>query len=334
MLWAAGNNRGDLRRVRITAVAQGARPGELVYALDTDQVGGLFVYDPTDKSERRLFHRNEFRARDLCRRPSGETIALSMPHEDGSANIATMELSGRGVREVTEGDSLDEAPSWAPGEGRQVVFQSAGIGRNTMGARVALSSYAIQRIDLDSEKFETLLEDEQTDYLLPRMGEDGSLYFIRRPYKPEGHVDVSPWKVALDIVLFPYRLLLAIVHFLNFFSMMFAKKPLMTSGGPPKEGPDRRHLLLWGKWIDTEKALRESAKAGAAGSLVPASWELVRRDAGGEEQVLARGVLSFDLCSDGGVVYTNGTSIVLRSADGGTQTIGEDKVIEQVRVVG
>ena len=115
-------------------------------------------------------------------------------------------------------------PAWAPGgDGQQIVFQSAGIGRNTHGAAVALSSYAIQKVDLDTGKFETLAEDEAYDYLLPRPAADGSLYYIRRPYKPEGHVEVSPWKLALDIVLFPFRLARALALFLNFFSMMWSQ---------------------------------------------------------------------------------------------------------------
>jgi hypothetical protein len=39
---------------------------------------------------------------------------------------------------------------------------------------------------------------------------------------------------------------------------MFARKPLLTAGGPPKEGPDARVLMLWGKVVDAEKALRQS----------------------------------------------------------------------------
>ena len=45
----------------------------------------------------------------------------------------------------------------------------------------------------------------------------------------------------------------AIMGFLNFFSMMFANKPLMTAGGPKREGPNPRHVMLWGKMIDAEK---------------------------------------------------------------------------------
>ena len=45
-----------------------------------------------------------------------------------------------------------------------------------------------------------------------------------------------------------------------------------------------------------------------APSLVPSSWQLVRESAARKE-VLAKGVLSFDLAPDGAVVYSNGSAI-------------------------
>ena len=55
----------------------------------------------------------------------------------------------------------------------------------------------------------------------------------------------------------------------------------MTAGGPPREGPDARYLMLWGKVIDAEKALRKQKKPGAG--LVPNSWELICRGSDGAE---------------------------------------------------
>jgi hypothetical protein len=141
----------------------------------------------------------------------------------------------------------------------------------------------------------------------------------------------SPLRVAADVLLFPFRLAVAVVHFLHFFSLMFARKPLITAGGPPKEGPDARYLMLFGKVIDAEKALRDSGKGDAG--LVPKTWELVRRGEGGKETILARGVVCFDLCGDGGVVYTNGTRVLHLTADGVTHELCSGKMIERVSVV-
>src|SRR5581483_8416684 len=77
LLWRADLGDPAARRIDICGVTRGA-DGALVFALDTDHVGGLFLHDPADGSERRLFHRNRFRCRDLARHPSQELVALSL----------------------------------------------------------------------------------------------------------------------------------------------------------------------------------------------------------------------------------------------------------------
>jgi len=138
----------------------------------------------------------------------------------------------------------------------------------------------------------------------------------------------------MDALLFPLRLAAAVVGFLNFFSMMFSNQPLITAGGPKKEGPTSRYLQFWGKWIDAEKTLKDAEKKGPEASLVPETWKLVRRSAGGEERVLAEGVLCFDLCGDGSVVYTNGRGVYHLGVDGKREVLCKDQMIERVVVAG
>lgn len=315
----------ELRRVQYTGIARAREPGELLYALDTDHVGGIFSYKFDEQNERRLIHRNQFRCRDLARKPKDETLAMSLLQSDGSANIALMAPEGKGVREITEGDSIDEAPAWSA-DGRTLVFQSAGIGRNPAGLAHTLGPYAVQQLDVDGGSLTTLLEDEGFDYLTPKLAQDGGLYYIRRPY--QGRPAVSLLAAAGDIVLFPYRFARAVVHFLNFFSIFFARKPLLTAGGPPKEGPDARYIMLWGKLIDAEKALNQSRKIGGT-SLVPSNWELIRRDPSGSEQVLSKSVLSFDLLGEQ-VLYCDGSSIRMRTPSGAVTELATGRLIERL----
>jgi hypothetical protein len=319
---------GAARRVQYTGVTGSG--GDLYYVLDTDYVGGLFHHETSTGFERRLFHRNGFRATDLARRPSDGTLALSVRVADGTAHLATFGANGRGVKQLTDGDAVDEAPSWAEGEDRSLVFQSAGIARNGGGARVGLSPYAVHKLDLDRNEMTILAESDDADLLLPRAAADGTLHYVRRPYQPVG-AHVSPWRLAMDFVLFPYRLLRAIGHFLNFFSLMFSRQPLISTGGPPKDGPDARMLMLWGRVIDANKALR----AGPEGRLVPASWELVRRSADGRETVLAKHVLWFDRSPDGAILYTDGSRIWHLPADGApAREVGRGKLVERVVFAG
>jgi hypothetical protein len=68
--------------------------------------------------------------------------------------------------------------------------------------------------------------------------------------------------------------------------------------------------------------------------LVPATWQLIQRSAGGTEQVVAKHVLSYDLCADGAIVYTDGVKVQhLRDGDAEPTTIAEGKLIERVAVI-
>jgi len=325
----------DVRQIRITGLSKMPKDGSLLYSLDMGAVGGLFTYDLAEQYENRLFHRQEFRASDLSHHPVKSLVALSLPREDGTAAIALMEPGGKGLRPITEGDSLDQAPSWGREQDRDVlVYQSAGIGRNNYGHSVALGPYAICKLDLDRETLTTVMEDGRWDYLVPREwvadgGKQTYLYYIRRPYKATGHGSYSPLKLLVDILLFPFRLLRAIFFFLNFFSVMFTRKPLTTAGGPKTDPKDTRFMMLHGKWIDAEKAMKAAAK-GKPVPLVPESWELMRMDESGKSQSLAGGVLSFDLAADGTVVYTNGSEIYVIGQDGKSERVCAHRMIQQV----
>ena len=315
--------------------------GELVYALQTDTVGGLFYWERKTGYERRLFHRAHFQALDVACHPSDGTLAVALRTEDGAANLALMKPDGRGMREVTGGDSLDECPSWLPGAHRHVlVYQSSGLGRGPHGMVVERGPYAVYRLDTDGDTDrggtdgggrETLLESDEWDYLSPKVGPDGSLYYIKRPYQALRQ-PVSGLKVAKDVVLFPFRLVLAIVHFLDWFSMVFRRKPLLTAAGPPNEGPDARYMMLWGKLVDAERASREkwTSGDGGPGALVPKTWTLHRRGPDGADAVLAAHVVSYDLGAGGSVVYTDGTSVYHLAPDGSRSQLCRARLIERV----
>ena len=305
--------------------------GELAYALQTDVVGGLFFWERKTGYERRLFHRADFEALDLACHPADGTIAVAVRMEDGAVNLSVMKADGKGLREITAGDSTDECPAWVPAaEGKHVlVYQSAGLGRNTHGVVAERGPYAVFELDTDNGEMKTLLEADDKDYLSPRVGADGSLYYITRPYQPL-HPPVSPWKVARDVVLFPVGLALAFVHFFDWFSTVFRRKPLLTAGGPPKQGPDARYMMLWGKLVDAEQVHREKGSGGAGVAVVPRTWTLQRRNTFGTDETLATHVVSYDLCPDGSVIYTNGAGVYHLDPSGQRTEVCASRLIERV----
>ena len=322
---------GQFSRITFRSLARGPQPGLLLYILDLQAGRGLFQYDLAQDLERRLMHRNEFFAHDLACHPTKGTVAIALEQEDGSAHLAFSDNEGKHWNRLAGGDSVDEAPSWVPGEGRRVVFQSAPIGRNKQGMRLGLAPYTIETVDLDGDGKTTVLHQEKDhDLLQPKQTDDGTLYFIRRPYRKPGSEVPGFGEFALDVLLLPFRFLRAVYMFCNFMSMMFSGQPLATTFGQRQMKPQQAQFLtLWGQAIDTKKAMQKNS-GEQAGALVPKDWELVRRSPGGEEQTLASNVLAYDLGPAGSIVFTNGTAVFWQQADGKREKFCEQTAVESV----
>jgi hypothetical protein len=332
MLWGAVDDDPAGVRVAVRGVGRGRSRGEILYAIDTGEVSGVFALRDFGAEEQRLFHSNDLRVDHLCAAPGDERIACSVAKNSGVANLALMEADGSDLREVTEGDSVDVAPSWVPGGSRSLIFQSAGVGRDTDGNPVALGPFCIERLDLEQGGIDRLVEDPAFDFLTPRVADDGALLYIRRPYR--GQPEHSHLRALLDFLMLPIRLLETLFHYLNFVSTLYTGKRLTSAGGPGRQGPELKQMMLWGKLIDAEKAARLGRLRGEdAPALVPRSWELVRRDPSGETRVLARGVLAFDLAGDGSVVYSNGSAVECLSPAGDRERICTAAQIEHLIVM-
>jgi len=246
VLWGKSAMGTDIP-LAITSICGGKEPGGLVYSLESGSLCALLEVAQLGAEERRLWNDNRTQIRHVSvARPAGNMV-FSVLHENGTANIGVKMAGESGVKELTEGDSFDTAPRWLPGESRKIVFQSAGIGRNRMGQFLALGPFSIQQLDMDAGELTTLLEDRQYDYLAPQCLPDGSLLFIRRPYAE--HERLHPLRALKVAVLFPFRLLYAIIQFLNFFSAMFTGHKLTSAGGPKGRDLDMRQMMIWGNLV-------------------------------------------------------------------------------------
>lgn len=331
-LWGAGSNPAAFN-VRVTTVLPGKNEDELMYVVSTEAVGGLFTCDLRTKKETRLFHKEKLYLSDMSRQPDGELLLCCLKLSNGTSRIAVVE--GNYVNEITEGDSVDECPSWIPDAGKRIVYQSAGVARDQRGVMVGIGNSCVQKLDLTTGSLDTLVEKEDFDFLAPKMDEHDNLFAIRRPYEAPFKRAYPPHKMLLDVLLFPFRLGRAVFHYLNFFSLTFSQKPLTTAAGPKIEGLDEKMLFLRGRLIDTELTLQEQANKGEAPSLVPKSWQLLRRDAGGKETVVADSVLAYDFAKDGTIVYTTGISVFQINADGSNKKLlFKDKLVDTVVVLG
>jgi hypothetical protein len=311
-----------------------SEPGKLLYSLDTGSTSGLFVYETATGEERRLVHRRQMRAQGLNRHPADGTIACSTGQQNGAEHLALMNPDGSRLREITDGDVLDQAPSWVPSEKETLLYQSAGLSRSQQGFVMAVGPYAILKLDLVTGNLDPILESPHTDYLLPRMDKDGNLYYIARPYESPRH-NPSVLETIKDALLFPFRLVVAIYYmlqgFIHLVTAMRNQQPPKWAAGPGNTPiPENRAIMLYGRYIDAQKAAANNTKTDAPG-LVPSSWRLLKRDPSGKDTTIAQGVLSFDL-AENGILYTDGRRVKFLDNSGQTQTLAKGELIEHVSV--
>ncbi|MEW6302951.1 MAG: hypothetical protein AB1705_05740 [Verrucomicrobiota bacterium] len=244
-LWGRAAQDAAAIPIAITSICRGSTAGQLLYSLETDSMCGVLALDDFGAEERRLWNnQNKMLTRLSVNR--GGDILCSVEHKFGTANIGVkLADESAGISEVTEGDSLDTAPRWVPGERREVIFQSAGVGRNQEGHIAELGPFSLQRLNVDTGKMEALAEDPKFDFLTPAMLADGSLFFIRRPYQAGRRVGLL--ETLKDIVLLPFRLLYAVFQFLNFFSQLFTGRKLTRAGNSPQREVDIKQMVIWGK---------------------------------------------------------------------------------------
>jgi hypothetical protein len=311
-----------------SCVASGRHEGEILYALTTGVVSGLFAFDLATGEEQRLAHAAEGTALAIATSRDHSVLALVRGQKNGSCNVAVMRDDGGDSALVTDGDTIDGSPSWVPvspevKEGRhQIVYHSAGIGRDATGRFAGLAPHEIYLLDAERGALKTIVSDPQQDYLAPRMMRDGSLFAMRRPYRvaPRGPDAAT---VVKDGLLAPFRLMYAGFRYLDFFSMKYSGKPLATSGNTKGRNVDARRLLerqnvaAAGEVDDGEDTIR-----------APSDWVLVLRTPSGEEEVIAKSVAAYDLAPDGAVLVTDG--VVINHLGAGEKTPRKLVVAKQV----
>ncbi|WP_444996273.1 hypothetical protein [Aliikangiella sp. IMCC44359] len=313
--------------IQVTS-AQFCGPDKLIYFLVDDSFGGLFEYDLNNKEEKRLLHKQNLRFDDIEINQQQSQIICSSSSVTGISNITIMNIDGSENIELTGGDTIDASPTWVDQENNQIVFESCGLARNEDGFIIAYGPSSLQLFDKNSGEMSSIVEDDNFDFISPKVCKQGKLYFIRRPYEVPKY---SSSNFFLDFILFPFRLLRAVFHYLNFFSLIYSKKPLTSASGP-KVQTDLKDILIKGKRIDAEKALSKETKVYGVPSLVPKSWELISRATNGEEQILATNVAAFNITKGGKIIFTNGYGVFLLDEKNNHQVIFKDKLIANLIV--
>lgn len=307
--------------VRFTGAARGRHSGELLYTLTTGTVSGLFSF--AGGEETRLFHDADIHLSEPACEPGGERLACTVRGKDGQSHIALLGSDGTGVRQLTEGDALDSTPCWVPGSSR-IIFETRALGYDSAGNIADLAPAALSELDLDRGTLSAVGQIEGKACSSPRVAGDGTLYYLRRPAAVKARVSVG--RLILDTLLFPFRMVMALVHYLNIFSLRYTGKPLLTAGDSKAKTQDVKRAALIGNLAGAAADARDEKDAPE----LPESWELVARSATGEERVVEKRVACFDLFSDGALLWSNGKHVLYRAPGGKTEQLASAKQIAEV----
>ncbi len=238
---------------------------------------------------------------------AGNQLAVTVGGNDVTSDVGILGLENSELKTLTSGDSRDANPHFSEQNPNKLLFDSAGVGRTSNGefsGKYAPAS--ICAIDLSTMEITELVGDRKYSFVKPRQAADGTVYCIRRPNK-EKHGG----NIFLDILLFPYRILQAIVMFVQTFVVMFTGKSLTSGGNNPAKGRDidSKKLIIDGNLIEAEKEMkRNKKKKDKEYGFIPLSWQLVKLN-GKTPETIKSGICDYDLCKDGGIYCTNGRRI-------------------------
>lgn len=301
----------------VHGVSLTADENRVLYAFTVNESSGIYCkyLDDEANSEGHIVSSNEADFMSVACNEQGEMLA-SVQTDAVTARIAVFQKESGDYKCVTDGDSLDENPSFSP-DGKSVLFNSYGVGRDANNNFVAYMPSEIYRLNLATLDVETVVSDEKNSYIKPVEDEEGNLYCIRKPGKEK-----TGGNPVVEILLIPVRIVQAIAGFISAFVMCFTGKNLVSGGsgravdsggGAAKNGrPNAGKAFVNNNLLNVDKELKKNKKQEDYG-FIPSSWKLVRIGPDGKEAAeIASGVADFCLVRENGaktIVYTNGRHI-------------------------
>ena len=163
-------------------------------------------------------------------------------------------------------------------------------------------------MDLKTGKLQEILADDTVDYLRPRKGPDGCLYFIRRPYEQPRGKRLTLADRVKNVGAF-FKGVGKLFQFIG--DPEGAAKRTPRVAGQSEEAAQKR--MLEGVLVDVTRAKDADTDDDEHGC-VPETWQLMRREADGKLTEILKGVADYDFDGDA-LVYSDGRRII-RLQDG------------------
>lgn len=284
---------------RVTAVAPCG--DQLLYALVTPDMGGLYLKAlDGDGAEGNWLSERTFLPRDL--HVQGDQVAAALDTPQRECHIALLNVGQARYRIITQGDTQDTAP-FLCADGRTLYYASAGYARNEDGVILAKGPSALLKLDLKTGALDAVYEDDATDYLRPKIGPEGALYFIRRPYEQPKGKRLTLVERAKNVGAF-FKGVGRLFQFMGDPEGTAKRQPRVA--GQNDDAAQKR--MLEGVMIDVTRASDANTDDADKGC-VPDSWVLMRREADGSLTEVVKGVADYDFDGDA-LVYSDGRRII------------------------
>ena len=310
-----------------------ASPDEIIYSVTVNELSGVMKKDLTaDKdSESHVIHSREDMFCGACPNKTNDKFVTCIKTGYENSHLAVYDLKTDDYMTLTDGDSCDFDAEFSRKNDLLVYFASKGVGRSSDGEFVKFSRSSILSYDFFTGDIEEILSDPVKSLTKPKDDENGNFYYITRAEDKE--YKIGFFRLLLDIILIPWKILKALYYFAELFTTMFTGKGFTEKSGNPAKTMKKSQgmIVIDDNLINADEEYKKNLrhKDNLAG-VAPWSWQLVKRFAGGETTTLANGVIDYCLLSDGSVAYTNGKHIVIISSDGKKTKIADTDLCTRI----
>ncbi len=308
---------------------------KIIYTIHINEVSGIFIKNPlNDKEyEGHILHKDHVIFNNIDFNSENSKLVVSVCEDCVKSHLAILDVEDSNYHFITEGDCIDNNPTWSKTNPQVIYYDTAGIAQDPSTMQMKTAPTYICKLDTGSGTIEEIIFDEAYNYIKPKEDKEGNLYFIRTPYKEKKEQKIS----LLDILLIPVRILKAIFGWLNIFSMVYGGKPLTSTGGPNparQKEQNPKDIFIEGNLINAEKTLEENKRSGEKyPGIAPRSWELMKMEPGQAPVTLKKGVIDYDINDQDEIIYSNGTYIVKLSADQKEEVVGKAELISKVKFI-
>ncbi len=307
-------------------------PDKIIYSITVNQLSGVMTKDLTaDKDgEGHVIHSREDVFCGAYPNKTNDKFVTCIKSGYDNAHLAIYDLKTDDYITVTDGDSCDFDAVLSRVNDSLVYFASKGVGRNNNGEFVKFSRSSIFTYDLFTGDVEEILSDSEKSLTKPKDDKNGNLFYVIRP---ETEKKTGFFKLLLDIILIPWKLLKALYYFAELFTMMFTGKGFTEKSANPARTMKKSQgmIVIDDNLVNADEEYKKNLrhKDNFAG-IAPWSWQLVKRSKNGEVTPLKNGVIDYCVLSDGRVACTNGKHVFIVDENGKSEKIADTDVCTRI----